>query len=146
MHYEPTPENPTYKKYRSWKEKLYEQVGKIKMDFDLIGIRYDSFKEFEAAGEDKFKGKYYCSIYEAKGQRAFYLRNNTVVDKAIRSVLGDVTVPELYDRIEKQEEILWHKKQAMKDKGETNFVNTFFQYEVVHNPPTSLGESQEEMI
>ncbi len=83
MHHEPKPENPTYKKYGSWKEKLYEPVAKIKMDFEGIGIRYDSLKEFEAAGEDKFKGKYYCSIYEAKGQRAFYLRNNTVVDEAI---------------------------------------------------------------
>lgn len=95
--YKPQPRNPDYKKGNSWMERLVMSSGDIKLEFDKFGVRYDSYSEFERE-KDKFKGKYYCSIYDPNRKQAFYLRNNILVNKLLMPIFGDAKMFEIYDK------------------------------------------------
>ena len=129
LFYERQPNNPNYKKGESWKEKVHLPVSKIKRDFGRIGIRYNSLKEFKAAKDvkDEFKGKYYCSIYDNKQERAFYLRNHAMVDKVVRSVLGDLTVLQIYEACNKDTEV--KREQITKDIEQGNIKEPLSSWE-----------------
>jgi hypothetical protein len=59
----------------SWTEELNLSRYFVKKIFGEIGIHYSSREEYEKA-EDKFRGRYYCSVYDASNHhRTFYYRN-----------------------------------------------------------------------
>ena len=120
MFYEPHPEQPEYKKGNSWCEKFYINTNDFKLSFDQIGIRYNSYQEFAQAA-DKFgesKKKYYCSYYDKSPEQAYYLRNNALVNEAIKSVLGEETVEMLCDdNLDERNRI---KKRLIKKSNEEN--------------------------
>jgi hypothetical protein len=120
MFYEPHPEQPEYKKGNSWCEKFYININDFKLSFDQIGIRYNSYQEFAQAA-DKFgesNKKYYCSYYDKSREQAYYLRNNALVNEAIKSVLGEETVKMLCDdNLDERNRL---KKQPIKKSNEEN--------------------------
>lgn len=93
--YDRQPENPDYMKGQSWEEKLSISPGDFRLEFDKFGIRYDSYKKFKSE-TDKFKGKYYCSFYDASRKQSFFLRNNPVMDKWKREIFEQLTLTEIF--------------------------------------------------
>jgi hypothetical protein len=103
--YEPHPDHPEYKKGNSWREEFHTNINDFKLNFDQIGIRYNSYQEFVEA-TNKFgdsNKKYYCSYYDPNLKQAYYIRNHSLVNEAIKSVLGEVTVGMMWNEsIEEQ--------------------------------------------
>lgn len=87
--------------------------------FKVIGVRYDSLKEFQAT-KGKFKGNFYCCFYDAEKKLTGYLRNHQLVDETIKSILGGITIADLYeDFLHKQESIKKSNLQKL-EAGEFN--------------------------
>lgn len=78
--------------------------------FEKIGVSYDSREEFQAQSS-KFKGKFYCSFYDVKFDKTCYRRNHSLVEKAIKSILGEVTIADIYKAFLEQEKA--QKKEIM---------------------------------
>lgn len=96
MYYVPQPNLSDYFPGASWSEKLRISPVDFKLNFDQIGFRYDSLREF-AESENKFKNKYYCSFYDEKRKQAYYIRNHSLVSKDVGEVFGDVNIGSLYE-------------------------------------------------
>jgi hypothetical protein len=85
MYYARCFEQSDYKREKCWLELTNMEPDEFKMYFDEIGVRYNSYKEYEST-KNPFKNKYYCSIYDKNTKKVFYLRNNELVEKAIKSL------------------------------------------------------------
>lgn len=99
MFYEPKPKNANYVKGESWAEVWWTNPNDFKLDFDEIGVRYSSYKDF-AEETDKFGSKYYCSYYDPIREQAFYLRN-PLLDGELRKVFDGVTLHEISSAYQK---------------------------------------------
>jgi hypothetical protein len=120
MFYEPHPEQPDYRQEGSWIEVLVftTTVNDFKLNFDQIGVRYSSYKEYAEAA-DKFGNKYYCSYYDKDTKRIYYIRNNEVVERHIKSVLNGLTIVTLENSRQKAIVKSWEqvKLNAEKTQG-----------------------------
>jgi hypothetical protein len=124
MWYRRFPDKKYYRDDNCWRALLWLEPDVIKLAFDRIGVRYSSYKEFEAAdmkfGKDN--KKYYCSYYDTNRRQAYYIRNHSVVDEAIKSVLGDVTVEMIYEELRgertKRIEAVYEEVKQRKQSGE----------------------------
>ncbi len=64
----------------SWTEELSISRYFFKKAFKEIGVYYSSPELFERA-EDKFEGKFYCSVlHTSNNHRTFYYRNNKLIE------------------------------------------------------------------
>jgi hypothetical protein len=86
-------------------ETFRDQLGCHQNDwlnnFRVIGVNYDSTKDFQAES-NKFQGNFYCKFYDANQQMTGYLRNHPLVEETLKPIFGDITIAELYDEILKQ--------------------------------------------
>lgn len=122
MPYETKKEKQNSANNDSWHEQFYLTKEQIKQAFDNIGIRYNSFEEFESE-TDVFKGKYYCSVFNPVRQEPYYLRNPEV-DEAIKSVLlPGMTVASIYRFIEQKTET--NRQKINKDIEEGDKLDGF---------------------
>jgi hypothetical protein len=124
MWYKRFPKHSRYNDGFCWYGLLRFNPNEIKLFFDQIGVRYSSYKEFEAAdmkfGKDN--KKYYCCYYDTDRRQAYYIRNHSVVEEAIKSVLGDVTVEMIYEGLRgertKRIEAVYEEVEQRKQSGE----------------------------
>ncbi len=124
MFYEPHPEQPEYRKGNTWCKKFPININDFKLSFDQIGIRYSSYQEFAQAADKfgKFNKKYYCSYYDESLKQAYYVRNNALVNEAIKSVFGEVTVEMICDDVlderNRAKEAAYKEIERRKQSGE----------------------------
>jgi hypothetical protein len=71
-----------YKEGDSWVEELGMSIDQFRTNFERIGVRYSSKKNFDAA-EDKFQGMYYCSYTDKRAGLTYWFRNHELLDKAL---------------------------------------------------------------
>lgn len=125
MFYAPHYGHPDYRLYESWSERLGISSSDFKVEFDKIGVRYGSRREFDSAQGDKFDGKFYCSIYDRNRRQALYLRNHELTDRVINQALDGMTVANYYEELEKEKQQhnarILEEVERRKQNGESNF-------------------------
>jgi hypothetical protein len=89
------PDKPhkAYKKGKSWTEELAFSEEEFRNAFDQIGVRYKSKKLYDAAGSNKFQGRFYCSYTDKLAHMTYYYRYHVAVDSALDWLVNR----ELYD-------------------------------------------------
>lgn len=75
-------EHPDYRPGDSWTEELAISEAEFRTAIDKICHRWTSKSAFDAA-DDKFQGKFYCSVYDRRRQLTTYFRNHPVVDACL---------------------------------------------------------------
>jgi len=91
-------EKDEYKAGDSWCEELGFDSEEFRSAFDMIGVRYKSAKEYNAAKVegDAFKNMFYLSYTDRIKGLTFYLRNDNVVDSVL-DALQEGRLKEIYD-------------------------------------------------
>lgn len=75
-------EHPDYRPGDSWTEELAISEAEFRTAIDKICHRWTSKSSFDAA-DDKFQGKFYCSVYDRRRQLTTYFRNHPLVDACL---------------------------------------------------------------
>lgn len=75
-------EHPDYRDGDSWTEELAISEAEFRTAIDRICHRWPSKSAFDAA-DDKFQGKFYCSVYDRRRQLTTYFRNHPLVDACL---------------------------------------------------------------
>ncbi|QOT82244.1 hypothetical protein [Cupriavidus basilensis] len=78
----PASEHPDYRDGDSWTEELAISEAEFRTAADKICHRWPSKSAFDAA-DDKFQGKFYCSVYDRRRQLTTYFRNHPLVDACL---------------------------------------------------------------
>jgi hypothetical protein len=79
----PSQPHRAYQAGKSWTEELGFSEDEFRTAFDQIGVRYKSKKEFDAAGDNRFQGKFYCSYTDKLTHMTYYYRHPVAVDSAL---------------------------------------------------------------
>jgi hypothetical protein len=84
-------EHSAYRAGDSWTEELGFSKEEFRNAFDKIGIRYMSRTQYLEANKtlDRFKGKFYCSVFDRKTGVTTYFRNHDLTDDTLDSLVRE---------------------------------------------------------
>ncbi len=84
----------------SWTQELSISKTTFKKAFKEIGVCYLSPEQFEQA-EDKFQGKFYCSVLHlSNNHRTFYYRNTELIAAVRKKWFDGIEQKKWFDEIE----------------------------------------------
>lgn len=80
-------ENVKYKEGDSWQEELGFSRKEFDGAFVKIGKKHSSLNSYRKS-DDKFSGKYYCSVFDRQSGLTMYYRNHLLLDADLVSKLA----------------------------------------------------------